>query len=133
MRDGGGLKKRAVLTAVARALLPLLLGVAAMVLESLARIVKVQLPAYLKRLPLPESVGGFLRLTGRRRPGPLPAVLPAPGTVWGARRGRGPSRGVGPAAGPGLPLPSGLRRGRDDPRALHCRYVVTEGKVPGKG
>lgn len=37
-----------------------------MVLESLARIVKVQLPAYLKRLPLPESVGGFLRLTGRR-------------------------------------------------------------------
>lgn len=26
MRDGGGLKKRAVLTAVARALLPLLLG-----------------------------------------------------------------------------------------------------------
>lgn len=81
MRDGGGLKKRAVLTAVARALLPLLLGVAAMVLESLARIVKVQLPAYLKRLPLPESVGGFLRLTGRRRPGPLPAVLPAPGTV----------------------------------------------------
>lgn len=104
-----------------------------MVLESLARIVKVQLPAYLKRLPLPESVGGFLRLTGRRRPGPLPAVLPAPGTVWGARRGRGPSRGVGPAAGPGLPLPSGLRRGRDGPRTLHCRYVVTEGKVPGKG
>ncbi|KAK2546060.1 Cisd2 [Columba livia] len=36
-----------------------------MVLESLARIVKVQLPAYLKRLPLPESVGGFIRLTGR--------------------------------------------------------------------
>uniref|UniRef100_A0A8C3J8C7 CDGSH iron-sulfur domain-containing protein 2 n=1 Tax=Calidris pygmaea TaxID=425635 RepID=A0A8C3J8C7_9CHAR len=34
-----------------------------MVLESLARIVKVQLPAYLKRLPLPESVGGFIRLT----------------------------------------------------------------------
>lgn len=36
----------------------------AMVLDSLARIIKVQLPAYLKRLPLPESVGGFLRLTG---------------------------------------------------------------------
>ncbi|XP_034298090.2 CDGSH iron-sulfur domain-containing protein 2A [Pantherophis guttatus] len=35
----------------------------AMVLDSLARIVKVQLPAYLKRLPLPESVGGFLRLS----------------------------------------------------------------------
>ncbi|XP_025023444.1 CDGSH iron-sulfur domain-containing protein 2 isoform X1 [Python bivittatus] len=34
-----------------------------MVLDSLARIIKVQLPAYLKRLPLPESVGGFLRLT----------------------------------------------------------------------
>lgn len=69
-----------------------------MVLESLARIVKVQLPAYLKRLPLPESVGGFLRLTGKRRPGSLPSVLPAPGAVWGAvwgaRRGRGPSRVV---------------------------------------
>ena len=34
-----------------------------MVLDSLARIIKLQLPAYLKRLPLPESVGGFLRLT----------------------------------------------------------------------
>ncbi|XP_042635186.1 CDGSH iron-sulfur domain-containing protein 2 [Catharus ustulatus] len=34
-----------------------------MVLDTLARIVKVQLPAYLKRLPLPESVGGFIRLT----------------------------------------------------------------------
>ncbi|NWT86201.1 CISD2 protein, partial [Lanius ludovicianus] len=32
------------------------------VLETLARIVKVQLPAYLKRLPLPESVGGFTTL-----------------------------------------------------------------------
>ncbi|XP_015479132.1 CDGSH iron-sulfur domain-containing protein 2 [Parus major] len=31
--------------------------------RTLARIVKVQLPAYLKRLPLPESVGGFIRLT----------------------------------------------------------------------
>lgn len=53
-----------------------------MVLETLARIVKVQLPAYLKRLPLPESVGGFIRLTGRRGerdPIPAPAarsVLP---------------------------------------------------------
>ncbi|XP_015261256.1 PREDICTED: CDGSH iron-sulfur domain-containing protein 2 [Gekko japonicus] len=34
-----------------------------MVLDSLARIIKVQLPAYLKRLPLPESISGFLRLT----------------------------------------------------------------------
>lgn len=52
-----------------------------MVLDTLARIVKVQLPAYLKRLPLPESVGGFIRLTGRRgERDPLPAparpVLP---------------------------------------------------------
>ncbi|XP_006272787.2 CDGSH iron-sulfur domain-containing protein 2 [Alligator mississippiensis] len=36
---------------------------AAMVLDSLARIVKVQLPAYLRRLPLPESLSGFVRLT----------------------------------------------------------------------
>ncbi|XP_077156869.1 CDGSH iron-sulfur domain-containing protein 2 [Paroedura picta] len=35
----------------------------AMVLDSLARIIKVQLPAYLKRLPMPESISGFLRLT----------------------------------------------------------------------
>uniref|UniRef100_A0A452GFK8 CDGSH iron-sulfur domain-containing protein 2 n=1 Tax=Gopherus agassizii TaxID=38772 RepID=A0A452GFK8_9SAUR len=34
-----------------------------MPLESLARIIKVQLPAYLKRLPLPESISGFIRLT----------------------------------------------------------------------
>ncbi|XP_011798628.1 PREDICTED: CDGSH iron-sulfur domain-containing protein 2 isoform X1 [Colobus angolensis palliatus] len=34
-----------------------------MVLESVARIVKVQLPAYLKRLPVPESITGFARLT----------------------------------------------------------------------
>ncbi|XP_028932360.1 CDGSH iron-sulfur domain-containing protein 2 isoform X3 [Ornithorhynchus anatinus] len=36
-----------------------------MVLESVARIVKVQLPAYLKRLPVPESIAGFARLTGQ--------------------------------------------------------------------
>ncbi|VCX41809.1 unnamed protein product, partial [Gulo gulo] len=36
---------------------------ARMVLESVARIVKVQLPAYLKRLPVPESLTGFARLT----------------------------------------------------------------------
>uniref|UniRef100_A0AC11E2S3 Uncharacterized protein n=1 Tax=Ovis aries TaxID=9940 RepID=A0AC11E2S3_SHEEP len=36
---------------------------ARMVLESVARIVKVQLPAYLKRLPVPESITGFARLT----------------------------------------------------------------------
>ncbi|PNJ84355.1 CISD2 isoform 3 [Pongo abelii] len=34
-----------------------------MVLESVARIVKVQLPAYLKRLPVPESITGFAKLT----------------------------------------------------------------------
>ncbi|MFT7807663.1 CDGSH iron-sulfur domain-containing protein 2 [Arapaima gigas] len=34
-----------------------------MVLESIARIIKVQLPAYLKKLPLPETIGGFARLT----------------------------------------------------------------------
>lgn len=35
-----------------------------MVLESISRIIKVQLPAYLKRIPLPETIGGFARLTG---------------------------------------------------------------------
>ncbi|KAG7274497.1 hypothetical protein CRUP_025690 [Coryphaenoides rupestris] len=34
-----------------------------MVLETISRIIKVQLPAYLRRLPLPETVGGFTRLT----------------------------------------------------------------------
>uniref|UniRef100_A0A9J8CQL4 CDGSH iron-sulfur domain-containing protein 2 n=1 Tax=Cyprinus carpio carpio TaxID=630221 RepID=A0A9J8CQL4_CYPCA len=34
-----------------------------MVLESISRIIKIQLPAYLKKLPLPETIGGFARLT----------------------------------------------------------------------
>lgn len=34
-----------------------------MVLEVLAKLIKVQLPAYLKRLPIPETVIGFFRLT----------------------------------------------------------------------
>ncbi|XP_029994981.1 CDGSH iron-sulfur domain-containing protein 2 [Sphaeramia orbicularis] len=34
-----------------------------MVLELIARIIKVQLPAYLKKLPVPESLSGFIRLT----------------------------------------------------------------------
>ncbi|XP_012816909.2 CDGSH iron-sulfur domain-containing protein 2 isoform X1 [Xenopus tropicalis] len=34
-----------------------------MVLESIARVIKVQLPAYLKRLPIPDSIAGFIRLT----------------------------------------------------------------------
>lgn len=38
-----------------------------MVLETISRIIKVQLPAYLKRLPLPETIGGFARLTGKWR------------------------------------------------------------------
>ncbi|XP_021101055.1 CDGSH iron-sulfur domain-containing protein 2 isoform X1 [Heterocephalus glaber] len=37
-----------------------------MVLESVARIVKVQLPAYLKQLPVPESITGFAHLTGEK-------------------------------------------------------------------
>lgn len=36
-----------------------------MVLETISRIIKIQLPAYLKKLPLPETIGGFARLTGR--------------------------------------------------------------------
>ncbi|XP_007890065.1 CDGSH iron-sulfur domain-containing protein 2 [Callorhinchus milii] len=34
-----------------------------MVLDSIARIIKVQLPAYLRGLPVPETLGGFIRLT----------------------------------------------------------------------
>lgn len=47
---------------------------ARMVLESVARIVKVQLPAYLKRLPVPESITGFARLTGNPRLQPVPIL-----------------------------------------------------------
>lgn len=35
-----------------------------MVFETISKIIKIQLPAYLKRLPLPETIGGFARLTG---------------------------------------------------------------------
>ncbi|XP_063459918.1 CDGSH iron-sulfur domain-containing protein 2 isoform X1 [Pan paniscus] len=55
---------------------------ARMVLESVARIVKVQLPAYLKRLPVPESITGFARLTGN----PPPSASPHPCTF--AKRGK---------------------------------------------
>ncbi|XP_051982723.1 CDGSH iron-sulfur domain-containing protein 2B-like [Xyrauchen texanus] len=34
-----------------------------MVLETLSWIIKTQLPTYLKKLPLPETIGGFARLT----------------------------------------------------------------------
>uniref|UniRef100_A0A4W5L851 CDGSH iron sulfur domain 2 n=1 Tax=Hucho hucho TaxID=62062 RepID=A0A4W5L851_9TELE len=34
-----------------------------MFLETISRIIKIQLPAYLKKLPLPETIGGFARLT----------------------------------------------------------------------
>lgn len=54
-----------------------------MVLESVARIVKVQLPAYLKRLPVPESITGFARLTGNPHLRLVP-ILPC-----FSRRGRG--------------------------------------------
>lgn len=37
-----------------------------MVLDTISRIIKHQLPAYLKRLPLPETIGGFARLTGNQ-------------------------------------------------------------------
>lgn len=36
-------------------------------LESISKIIKVQLPAYLKKLPLPETISGFARLTGNER------------------------------------------------------------------
>lgn len=56
---------------------------ARMVLESVARIVKVQLPAYLKRLPVPESITGFARLTGNPHLHAVPVLARFP------RRGRG--------------------------------------------
>lgn len=49
-----------------------------MVLESVARIVKVQLPAYLKRLPVPESISGFARLTGNPHLQARPIPVRAP-------------------------------------------------------
>lgn len=68
-----------------------------MVLESVARIVKVQLPAYLKRLPVPESITGFARLTGNPHLQPVPILARFP------RRGRG----GGKVGGPKLPGPGG--------------------------
>lgn len=60
-----------------------------MVLDSVARIVKVQLPAYLKQLPVPDSITGFARLTGN----PDAAVPSARAAPWGGAAesaGRGP-------------------------------------------
>lgn len=37
-----------------------------MVLETISKIIKFQLPAYLKKLPLPDTIGGFTKLTGER-------------------------------------------------------------------
>lgn len=80
---------------------------AAMVLDSLARIVKVQLPAYLRRLPLPESLSGFVRLTGTRAggagPGPGGRAGASPGAAGRAVRATGETA---PAAeGPARPGP----------------------------
>lgn len=84
-----------------------------MVLESLARIVKAQLPAYLKRLPLPESVGGFIRLTGRRGerdPLPAPAARPVlPGIL-----GSGSRRSLQ------APLAVSAASQKGEPRTLNC-------------
>lgn len=65
-----------------------------MVLDSVARIVKVQLPAYLKQLPVPDSITGFARLTGNP-PAAVPSLRAAP---WGEPRRfrRGAGRGAGP-------------------------------------
>lgn len=63
-----------------------------MVLDSVARIVKVQLPAYLKQLPVPDSITGFARLTGN----PDAAVPSARAAPWGEqRRARGGAPGLG--------------------------------------
>lgn len=66
-----------------------------MVLDSVARIVKVQLPAYLKQLPVPDSITGFARLTGNPTASrPILARRPVGGKLWRARRGEG--RGARP-------------------------------------
>lgn len=63
-----------------------------MVLDSVARIVKVQLPAYLKQLPVPDSITGFARLTGN----PDASVPSARAAPWGEqRRARGGAPGLG--------------------------------------
>ncbi|KAJ8335836.1 hypothetical protein SKAU_G00391780 [Synaphobranchus kaupii] len=46
-----------------------------MMLESIARIIKIQLPAYLKKLPLPETIRGFVRLTEWLQLLPLLGIL----------------------------------------------------------
>lgn len=70
-----------------------------MVLDSVARIVKVQLPAYLKQLPVPDSITGFARLTGNP-PAAVPSSRAAPvgaAVESAARRGagRGGASGLG--------------------------------------
>ncbi|KTF76391.1 hypothetical protein cypCar_00046107 [Cyprinus carpio] len=34
-----------------------------MVLESISKMIKTQLPTYLKKLPIPDTISGFARLT----------------------------------------------------------------------
>lgn len=91
-----------------------------MVLDSVARIVKVQLPAYLKQLPVPDSITGFARLTGNPSAA-VPSLRAAPwGELWRARRGEG--RGARPGhVTRGLCAPARRRRRRPP------------GKVPLRG
>lgn len=107
-----------------------------MVLDSVARIVKVQLPAYLKQLPVPDSITGFARLTGNPTASrPILARRPVGGKLWRARRGEG--RGARPWHVARDPRPvcacaarrGGLRKGASQRRP--CRLKLKKGAELG--
>lgn len=91
-----------------------------MVLESVARIVKVQLPAYLKGLPVPESITGFARLTGNPHLHPLLLLVRSP------RRRRGWGRGA--SKNPQAKGRGGARRVARDPVTLRRVGAAAEGR-----
>lgn len=106
-----------------------------MVLDSVARIVKVQLPAYLKQLPVPDSITGFARLTGNptasrpilaRRPVGGEAVeSPARGGAGRQAVARDPRPVCACAARRG----GGLRKGASQRRP--CRLKLKKGAELG--
>lgn len=110
-----------------------------MVLECVARIVKVQLPAYLKRLPIPESITGFARLTGNASLQPVPILASFQGGGWGREsknlRAEGRGGAWRRARDPVIPRSEGGGRAQTQLPGILCeatsRYLATSGANPG--
>lgn len=94
-----------------------------MVLDSVARIVKVQLPAYLKQLPVPDSITGFARLTGTP-PAAVHPCAPPRGRGWGCSRDSPARSGAGRQA---------LHVTRGPCAPVRRRAAGWWGRVPGRG